>query len=175
MMEQRVTTKAELMADIEQSWTALTAALDGLTEDQMTGPRDAEGWTVKDHLIHLDFWERSVIFFLNGRPRHEGLGVEEALYLKGDDDEINAVIYQQHRERPLGEVLAQLRDTHQQLMKLLQPLTDADLQKPYRHYLPDEPGKGEGPLAMDVIHGNTAYHFREHLSWIEALVSGPVE
>jgi hypothetical protein len=171
MAKQRAMTKAELLADTEQAWAALIAVLDRLTEAQMTTPRDAEGWSVKDHLIHLIFWERSVIFLLKGRPRHEALGVERDLYLKGDDDEINAVIYRQHKERPLGEVLAQLKDTHQQLLQQLQPLADDDLQKAYRHYLPDDPGEGEGPRAQDVIYGNTAAHFREHLPWIEALVN----
>jgi hypothetical protein len=71
----------------------------------------------------------------------------------------------------LAEVLEQFRDVHRQLMKLLGPLTDADLQKPYRHYLPAEPGDGDGPPAINLIYGNTAHHFSEHLAWIEALVN----
>ena len=170
MTERRVTTKAELLVDIERAWTSLNAALDRLTEAQMTMPQDAQGWTIKDHLIHLTFWERSVVFFLQGQPRHQALGVEEALYLKGNDDEINAAIYQQHKDLSLSETLAQLRNTHQQLLKVLQPLTDADLQKPYHHYLPEEPGEGDGPPALNVIYGNSAHHFAEHLPWIVALV-----
>ena len=172
MTERRVTTKAELLVEIEQSWATLNAALDRLTEAQMTVPQDAQGWTVKDHLIHLTFWERSVVFFLQGQPRHQGLGVEEALYLRGNDDEINAIIYQQHKDQRLSETLDQLRSTHQQLLKLLQPLSDMDLQKPYRHYLPEEPGEGEGPLALNVIYANSAHHFAEHLPWITALIKG---
>ncbi len=177
MTERQVTTKAELLSDIEHAWAALNAALGRLTETQMTTIRDAQGWTVKDHLIHLAHWERSVVFFLlfflQGKPRHAGLDVEEALFLKGDDDEINAVIFQRRKDDPLGEALAQFRDIHQQLLQLLQPLADADLQRPYRHYLPEEPGEGDGPPAINVIYGNSARHFAEHLAWIEALV-GPM-
>jgi hypothetical protein len=54
-------------------------------------------------------------------------------------------------------------------MLALQPLTDVDLQQPYRHYLPAEPGEGDGPPAFNVIYGNSAHHFAEHLAWIEAL------
>jgi len=170
MAERRVTTKAELLAENERAWVALNAALDRLTEAHMTTITDAQGWTVKDHIIHLTAWERSVVFFLQGKPRHAGLGVDEALYLKGTDDEINAVIFQQRKDRPLSDAFAQFRDVHQQLLTLLQPLTDADLQKPYRHYLPNEPGDGDGPSASNVIYGNSADHFTEHLAWIEALV-----
>ena len=170
--ERRVTSQAELLVDIEQAWTTLNSALDHLTETQMTVPQDAQGWTVKDHLIHLTFWERSVVFFLQRQPCHQGLGVEEALYLNGNDDAINAIIYQRHRDLSLSEALSQFRSIHQQLLKLLEPLTDADLQKPYRHYLPDEPGEGDGPPALNVIDGNSAHHFAEHLPWITALVRG---
>jgi hypothetical protein len=172
MSDQQVTTKAELLAEIEHAWTTLNEALDHLTEAQMSVPQDAQGWTVKDHLIHLTFWERSVIFFLQGQPRHQGLGVEETLYLQGNDNEINAAIYRQHKDLSVSETLAQFRSTHQQLLKALQPLTDADLQKPYSHYLPEEPGEGEGPAALNVIYGNSAHHFAEHLPWITALVEG---
>ena len=171
MTEQRLRTKAELLVDIERTWATLNTALDRLAEAQMTTPTDAQGWTIKDHIIHLTAWEHSVVFFLQGKPRHDGLGVEEARYLEGADDEINAVIYQQRHDLPLADAVAQFRSTHEQLWELLQPLTDRDLQKPYRHYLPDEPGKGEGPPAINVIYGNSAHHFTEHLAWIEALAN----
>lgn len=170
MSERQVTAKAELLADIERAWVALNATLDQLTEVQMTTITDPQGWTVKDHIIHMAAWERSVVFFLQGQPRHAGLGVDEALYLNGSDDEINAAIFRQRKDLPLSAALTQFRDVHQQLLNLLQSLTDTDLRKPYRQYLPDEPGEGDGPLAINVIGSNSAEHFTEHLAWMEALV-----
>ena len=170
MSEWQVTTKVELLADIERAWVALNATLDQLTEAQMTTITDRQGWTVKDHVIHLAAWERSVVFFLQGKPRHVGLGIDDALYLNGSGDEINTAIFQQRKDLPLHEASVGFRDVHQQLLNLLQPLTDADLHKPYRRYLPQEPGEGEGPLAIKVIYGNSAGHFTEHRAWIEELV-----
>ncbi len=60
------TAKAGLLADIESSWTALDASLNRLTEEQMTAVEDPQAWTVKDHVIQLTAWERSVVFFLQG-------------------------------------------------------------------------------------------------------------
>lgn len=165
-----VTTKAELLRDTEQSWQELNSLLDQLPEAQATGPQDAEGWTVKDHVIHMAAWERSVVFLLQGKPRHEGLGVEEQLYQTGDYEPINAAIYEQRKDLPFPDALAQFRDVHSQLLNLLQSLSDADLQKPYRHYLPDEPGDGADRKAFDVVYANTADHFGEHLGWIRALI-----
>lgn len=170
MTEDKVTTKAALLEDIERAWVALNTELARLTEAQMTTLRDAQGWTVKDHLTHLTAWERSVAFLLQGQPRHEGLGVEEPVYLHGTFDDINGVIQQQHKDLPLAEALAQFRGTHQRLLTLLQTLTDADLNKRYNHYLPQEPREGGGPPAIDLVYGNTADHFSEHLVWIKTLV-----
>jgi hypothetical protein len=161
-------TKAELLASIEPAWVTLNAKLDRLTDRQKTTIKDEQGWTVKDHLIHLAAWERSVVFFLQGRPRYAGLGVDHALYKNGTFDDINGAIFQQHKEMPLSEAMAQFHDVHRQLTELLQPLTDTDLLKPYREYLPEE--LGDDRLAIDVIYGNTTDHFREHLDWIETLV-----
>jgi len=167
-MKRPAYTRSELLATIESAWIALDATLDRLTDRQMTTIKDAQGWTVKDHLIHLAAWERSVVFFLQSQPRHAGLGVDQALYQSGNFDDINAAIFQQRKVMPLAEAMAQFHNVHRQLMELLQPLTDADLQKPYRAYLPEE--SGDDRLAIDVIYSNTAGHFREHLDWIESLV-----
>jgi hypothetical protein len=170
MSELRATTKEELLADIGRTWDALNAALERLSEPQMTSLPDAQGWTVKDHIIHLTSWERSVVFFLQSRPRHVGLGVDQDLYLNGSEDKINAAIFQQGKNLPLLVALEQWRDVHQQLLTLLQPLSDAELRAPYRHYLPDEQGIGDGPPAFNVIYSNSAQHFAEHQDWMEALV-----
>ena len=168
MTEHPRTTKAELLAGIELDWASLNAALDRLTDKQMTTIKDAQGWTVKDHIIHIAAWERSVVFFLQGQPRYSGLQVDQAFYLNGSNDDINAAIFQQGKEMALAEALAQFREVHQQLMQLIQPLTDTDLYKTYRQFLPDELGDNRSAIA--VIYSNTAGHFGEHLGWIETLV-----
>ena len=93
MSTNRVTTKAQLMLEIEDGWLIINQAIDSLSKAQMTTLRDDEGWTVKDHIDHMTAWERSALYFLQGKPRHEGLGVEESVYLSEDEDSINAAIY----------------------------------------------------------------------------------
>ena len=104
--------RAKLLVDIQDTWTALNAALDCLTEASMTMPQDAQGWTIDHHLIHLTFWARSVVFFFWGQPCHQCLGIEKALYLKRSIDEIRAAICQKHKDLPLSETLAQFRHAH---------------------------------------------------------------
>src|SRR5687768_15407804 len=115
MQEERPLTKTQLMKEIESTWPVLNAALDTLTNEQMTDIRDAEGWAVKDHLTHLAAWERSMVYLFQGKPRHEGLGVDENTYREGSEDEINAAIQRRSKGLAPAEARADLRDAHEQL------------------------------------------------------------
>jgi hypothetical protein len=165
----QVTSKADLLAAIDSSWVALNAGLDRLTEAEMTGVYDPAGWTIKDHLSHLAAWEQSAVYMLAGRPRHEALGIEESLYFSEDFDAMNEAIFQANRGRPLPEARANLRVVHESLLVALARLDETALRQPYSHYLPDE--ADDDRPAMDVVYVNSAYHFAEHLGWIESLLA----
>lgn len=169
MSEEYVTSKAVLLNHIERDWKALHNLLDSLSTEQLTNIRNADGWSIKDHIAHMTAWEDSVVAFLTGKPRHSGLGVSESLYLSEDLDAMNHAIFLAHRDEPLSDVQAQFRRTHIRLLDLLAPLTDEDLNKPYSHYLPAEPGDNNWP-AINVVYGNTAYHYRTHQGWIETML-----
>src|SRR5260221_13730941 len=123
MSEQRINTKAELLAAIDRSWQSINSFLDRLTEQQLTQVKDKQGWNVKDHVVYMTAWERSALFFLQGKPRYEGLGVDETTYHSGKDDIINAAIQKQRKDQPWSEVLKQFGDNHQQLLRCLSRLT----------------------------------------------------
>ncbi len=170
MWDHRVETKAELLEHIERHCGALMDFIDTLTPAQLIHVKNPDGWAIKDHLTHLTAWEQSVIAFLKGEPRHEGLGIPEAMFLNEHYDVMNAEIFQQRQHQPLDAVLDNWRTAHQQLLAMVHALSDADLQRPYSHFLPDQPGEPDSRRAMDVIYGNTAPHFREHQEWIQAML-----
>jgi hypothetical protein len=118
-------------------------------------------------------WENSMVYLLQGRGRHLGLGVEEALYLRGDDDEINAAIQQKHRDRAPAEVLTQWRSVHEQMLAALAGLSGSDLGKTYSQFLPDEPGEDSDEPVLGRISGNTYEHFDEHRAYVQSIVAGP--
>ncbi len=164
-------TKADLVHEIDDAWSTLTAALDGLTETQMTEVRDAAGWAVTDHLVHIAAWERSVVVFLQGMPRHEGLGIDTHLYQTGDEDAINAAIQRQRQDVLAAEAVAELRAVHADLLRLLASLSDDDLYRASSTYQPAEVGERDERPIIGMIYSNTANHFREHHAWITRLVA----
>lgn len=172
MSETWVTDKKTLMEHIERDWAAINRLLDSLSESQWGEIRNADGWAIKDHVAHLTAWERSVIALLTGgRSQHEGLGVTEDVCLSGDLDTINAAIFDVHQHEPLNVVRTQFQATHEELCQIIESLTDEDINRPYTHYLPDEPGDGDGPPVINLVYGNTAHHFRTHQAWIEEMLA----
>lgn len=164
-------TKADLMGELDSAWTGLNQALDRLTEAQMTQIRDSHGWAVKDHLSHMAAWERSVVAFLCGRPCHEGLGVDQDLYLTGDEDDINAAIQERRKYASSQEALAELREVHDELLSQIEPMSDDDLYRASSDYQPEGEGERDERPIIGMIHANSANHFREHQGWIGGLIS----
>ena len=170
MASRSITTKAHLSSVIDKSWDALHSFLARHSETQMTAAHDGQGWSVRDHLTHMAAWEDSVVAFLQGKPRHEALGLDQTLFEGGSFDDMNEVIQRLRKHLSLPEAMTQLKSTHTRLMALLEPLSDADLNLPVRHFLSSSPDT-DRRRAMDLIHDNTADHYTEHLAWIEALVA----
>lgn len=164
-------TVAELTARIEAGWEALQAALGRLTPDQFTGPRSDDGWTVKDHLAHIAAWERSAVAILTGHPRHEALGVDQALYESGGFDAINSAIQSRSAGLSVEEVLTELADGHQTLLAVLAGLGDEDLLAPYKRFQPAADSAEQALPVVNWIVGNTFGHYEEHIPWIETIAA----
>ena len=169
MTNETITSKPQLHSEIDKTWAALNSYLASLSDAQMTTLHDDRGWTVKDHLTHLIAWEQSVVFLFHGKPRHQALGIEETLFASEDFDKQNEVIRRQRESMPLRDVLAQLQNVHGQLMDFLTPMSEADLNRPFRDYPPETPLEDRRSV-MNLIQGDTSDHFSEHLVWIEAIV-----
>ena len=170
-MQDQVSDKSELLRLIDQEWGALQTTINGLNADQLTRPTNAGGWTAKDHIAHLAAWENSMVFLLQGKARHEGLGIPESVYLIGGEDPINDVIFQNVRNIPLDDVKQRLADVHQQMLALLDSLSDEALQLTYSDYLPNEPGRDDGSPILNRVFGNTAHHFDLHRPYIERIAN----
>ena len=166
-------TVAGLVARIEASWRELEAVLGKLSAARMTGPRSADGWTVKDHVAHIAAWEGSIVALLNGRPRYKALAIdEETMRAWPGFDAVNEAILRRNRDRPLGDVMAEFHDVHSDMMATLGRWTDADLGRSFGDFAPGEPvDEVDGPIAEAIV-GNTFGHYDEHIPWIASVVAG---
>lgn len=167
--------KDELMERIDESWQALNDQLAQLSEAEMTYKRDEAGWAVKDHVIHLSFWERSALYLLEGRPRSAGLGVDDALIAEGDLDAINERLFRQNAGFTVEAAMERLQMVHEQMLEVLEPMTEADLHMKVGFYLRQRGGTGDERPVIQVVYANTAEHYHEHLEWIKEILAGDDE
>jgi hypothetical protein len=149
--------KAELLAATRKErarWDALVGSVD---QAQMTRRGVAGEWSVKDIIAHITWYERELVITLQARA----LAGSELWQLPMD--ERNAVIFQENRDRPLDEVLAEAPRVFQQLLGLLEGLSEEDLVDPSRF-----PGMPSDWRPWQVIAGIAHQHYRDHIQDVEA-------
>lgn len=152
---------------IDKRWRELNTLADSL------GPHGlviaaADGWAVKDHLVHIAAWERSLLALLEGTDRREAMGVGREA---DDTDAINAEVWSLHHHKTPEQALDYFRQTHELLIKRLRRMSDADLQLTYNHYQPSEPRDADDDRpVIDWVAGNTYDHYVEHMGWINQLM-----
>lgn len=131
-------------------WDAVLAQIGAA---RMTEPGIEGEWSVKDIIAHVTWFEREMV------------GVLQARALVGSDlwnlgqDERNAAIYEQNRQRPLDDVLTETQQVFKQLIQLAQTLDDQDLNDPTR--FADMPADWS---LWKIIAGNSFAHYRAHAS-----------
>ena len=152
---------------IEESWRELNSLVESLGPSGLT-LTGADGWAVKDHLIHIAAWEHSLLALLEGTDRREAMGVGPGV---DETDAINAAVWSMHRSKSPEQALDYFHQTHALLMKRLAGMSDSDLRLPYNHYQPNEPrDDSDNRPALDWVAGNTYEHYAEHTDWIRQVV-----
>ncbi len=138
-------------------WDDLLAELLPLGEAALTAPGVAGAWSVKDVISHVAWFEREMI------------GVVRTRALVGSDlwrlpqDQRNAAIFAQNRDRSLPDVLDEAARTCAEMLAAIETLTDADLADP-AHFT----GMPADWLPWQVIAGNSFEHYRDHALTLRA-------
>lgn len=170
MPESFPSTKGALIKAIDESWAELQSFLRSLTEENASG-QDSNGWTVRDHTMHIAVWEDSVLVLFHGGQRHEPLGVDERFYQQATFDQINEVIKERHSHVTLRQAVDRLRQVHSELMAEVRALSNAQLATTVRDFFPQAPREDDRTM-IDFIYWNTGDHFKEHLPWMRGLTTG---
>ncbi|MDQ2943793.1 MAG: ClbS/DfsB family four-helix bundle protein [Candidatus Dormibacteraeota bacterium] len=155
------------MERVAASWKELVELVDQVQDAGGLTQKGADGWMVKDHLVHVAAWEHSLLGLIEGRSRLEAMGLHEAVDEKTDS--INEAVRKLHEGDTADEALSYFRESHAQLSAALGKLSDADLQKPYSHYQSTDPAQTR-PV-IDWVAGNTYDHYAEHIAWINQLIT----
>jgi hypothetical protein len=160
-------TKADLIERIHRAWSTLEGAIAGLGEEALTTAGDG-GWSVKDHLVHIECWERYLLAVLERRSPSAAIGIDLATLRSTEDDPLNELIRKRTTEQPLSQVLADLRRTHERLLAVITALPEDDLERLAADYQPDELADDPDSITGWISH-ICDEHLRDHVGWIQRL------
>jgi hypothetical protein len=163
--------KSGLFQTVYAAHADLERVLIQLGDAQLTQP-DADGWAIKDHLVHVTAWEQGLIALLQKKARYAAMGLGREEWSTLDADAQNALIFERNKHRSLAEVRVAFHNSYQQLLDTLNQLDEADLLKTYSHFDPSERDKDNGRPILDWIAGNTYAHYAEHSEWIQNMIAG---
>ncbi|MGA7669019.1 MAG: maleylpyruvate isomerase N-terminal domain-containing protein [Nitrolancea sp.] len=138
--------REELLEQMLSAWTELMTVA-----QQLDGKFDADlgdGWRVRDVLAHIALWERVANWKLGGPevPHAEGVADREPW----DLNFFNEAMRDRWRDRPVEDVLAELRVSHQALVATVAAASDEDC-------------AADGSV-WTVIQEDGAGHYELHLS-----------
>ncbi|HTX90928.1 MAG TPA: ClbS/DfsB family four-helix bundle protein [Anaerolineales bacterium] len=143
--------KTELLGQIHSEWDLFQEFLAGFTPAQLAQAASGE-WSIKDNLAHLTAWENRILTW-TGMILHGEMPAGPK-----DEDEIqrwNAEAHEQDKNKSLATVVEEARQAHYALLKMVESLSEGQLQKEYTAHWP-RAALWRG-IAVDG-----AWHFREH-------------
>lgn len=156
MTDDNAPSKGEALAAIEREREAWEALLAGVGEARMLEPGAMGDWTFKDLIAHITGWRarslRRLEAAANGQPEPKPAWPATLT----TDDEVNDWIYEQNRERLLGEVVSESRESFARLAEIVQMLPDEALSDPER--FPWLEGQALGPA---IVEGAFFGHWHE--------------
>jgi hypothetical protein len=149
-------TKGQILAAIEREREAWETLLAEVGEARMLEPGAMGEWTFKDLAAHITGWRarslRRLEAAANGQPEPAPPWPARL----ETDDEINEWIHEENRERLLGEVIGESRESYARLAEIVQMLPDDALTDPAR--FPWLEGEALGPA---IVGGSYFGHFHE--------------
>jgi hypothetical protein len=165
-----ITTRQELIDYTAREWDTFVEYVDGLTDEQWLGPKDAAGWSVKDHVSHVTQWDVAVVeLFRNGVPIQQSLGVPDEEWTLDDYDPMNARIRLRFLDDSVDTVKADRDATWIDLVSVLEALSDEQLATP-----PGELGLNvddeSAPTLLQELVGYLGGHYDDHLGYIRLIV-----
>jgi hypothetical protein len=142
--------KAELFESIIIEHKKLEAALAKLNSELIETSLSADIWTVKETLVHITFWEQTLLkdhaCWKRGDPLVELQG-------QAGVDEVNAETLLKTKTMPLHQALEEFAVSFRQIMDWLKTLDPDELGRPFMY----------GMRLGEFIAEDTWKHYGEHL------------
>jgi len=156
--------KPELLAKISAARQALVTVLENVPPARRAEPVLAGGWSVKDCLVHINFWEGQLVTLLyqlrNGAP------LSAAHFSGRAVDEINAEWFEKGKSRSWEMAWSDFNGLGKQIARRVSEFDERELNNPRLN------PKLRGRPLWQWIENDTYGHEDEHREAIEAWLRG---
>lgn len=140
-------------------------AIAPLSAAQRQEPDRAGGWSVKDVLAHLTWWDQWLLATLPSLPQSEPPArpalFEQIPSATGWANEMNARVYAYYRQRDLADIQIEFDLPRQHLLQRVRVLSIDDLFNP--DGLSAQIGHAVAPIVLGIYE-----HYEEHAQALEA-------
>lgn len=173
--------RSEIESRMETGLREFFAVIDRMSDEEMTGPVDSNGWNIRDHLTHLAVWADGIAALVQRQDRWAAMGIDMAEPDREPDyDVLNAELVAQHRHLTPLQARTWLIDAHQAVAAAMGTLPDEELAWPYDRFVTPfteqvspivtASSRDRGEPISEYILGNTEDHYDEHTPWVKAIV-----
>ena len=130
------------------------AFLQKLGETERTTIGTPELWSAKDHVAHRTFWHQDLVLTLTAILQHQELPPSTQ-----DEEQLNAMVFEEHKLRPWTEIHAESERVYTELITLTEQFSEEDLTDTHRFAW----FTGGRPLYTAFL-GKCYEHDQEHLA-----------
>src|SRR5712691_2761866 len=138
---------------LQQGHLDEAACLQELGETERTAIGTPSLWSAKDHVAHRTFWHQDLIGKVTAIRQHQEVPPSEE-----SDDQINAMVFEEHKLRSWSALHAESERVYAQLITLAEHLSEEDLTDSHRF----ASITGGRPLYTAFL-GSCYEHDQEHL------------
>jgi len=124
-----IETKAQLIAKLRESRAALERVISKVEPQAMLEPGVCGIWSGKDVLAHVAHWQKMHLGWWASVKHGEIPQVPAPgfSWSRDDVDQLNHLIFLEHRDQPLDEILQFLRVTFEEFMSVVEGTPEEDL------------------------------------------------
>jgi uncharacterized protein (TIGR03083 family) len=132
-MADKPTTVAGIIERVKGARRHFDRAVAPLTDAQLQAAKLPGGWSVKDVLAHMAFWDKRLMHAIKpegGGSRFTPALIEDIPYDENWVQAVNERVYAKNRLRDLADVKADFEQTHERLVSVVAALSEHDVFDP---------------------------------------------
>ena len=156
--------KQELLDDLASARAELLSAIEGLSEQEMVCPGVVGEWSVKDTLAHIAAWDEEFRAVIHAFVTQEDPVFDYTISGKRGFAQWNARQVEKRRDLSMAQILAELEEARQELVDLVQGLTEEQLN---RQAVPPWRSPKTVRRNLEILDGHDREHAEQIIAWRE--------